>query len=95
MVNKINPFLFILLGSIVFLFSCKKETTVVYLNNNNTSADQIKLLIGQVKNWHDSIVHVKSTPSTDSKIKSFSFSEASEDLNIKEINWSADRKSVV
>lgn len=89
MVNKINPFLFILLGSIVFLFSCKKETTVVYLNNNNTSADQIKLLIGQVKNWHDSIVHLKSTPSIDSKIKSFSFSEASEDLNIKEINWSA------
>lgn len=89
MERKIKLFLFIFFGSFVFLSSCKKETTAVYLNNNNTSADQIKLLIGQVKNWHDSIVQVKSTPSTDSKIKSFSFSEASEDLNIKEIDWSA------
>lgn len=89
MERKIKLFLFIFFGSLVFLSSCKKETTAVYLNNNNTSADQIKLLIGQVKNWHDSIVHLKSTPSTDSKIKSFSFSEASEDLNIKEIDWSA------
>lgn len=89
MERKIKLFLFIFFGSFVFLSSCKKETTAVYLNNNNTSADQIKLLIGQVKNWHDSIVQVKSTPSTDSKIKSFSFSESSEDLNIKEIDWSA------
>lgn len=89
MERKVKLFLFIFFGSFVFLSSCKKETTAVYLNNNNTSADQIKLLIGQVKNWHDSIVHLKSTPSTDSKIKSFGFSEAREDLNIEEIDWSA------
>jgi len=89
MERKIKLCLFIILGSFVFLSSCKKETTSVYLYNNNTSADSIKLLIGQVKNWHDSLVQIRSTPSLDGGTKSFSFSEASEDLNIEEIKWSA------
>ena len=89
MERKIKLFLFIIFGSFVFLSSCKKETTSVYLYNNNTSADSIKLLIRQVKNWHDSLVQIRSTPSVDGGTKSFSFSEASEDLNIQEIKWSA------
>lgn len=89
MARKINPFLLVLLGTVVFLSSCKKETTLFYLDQNKTSVDQIKLLVGQVKNWHDSLVQTRFTPSVDGGTKSFSFSEASEDLNIKEINWSA------
>jgi hypothetical protein len=49
MVRKINPFILALLGSIMFLYSCNKETTYIYLDQNKVSADQIKLLVGQVK----------------------------------------------
>lgn len=89
MVRKINPFLLALLGSLMFFYSCKKETTSIYLDQNKMSTDQIKLLVGQVKNWHDSLVQIRSTQSEDGGIKSFSFSEASEDLKIEEIKWSA------
>lgn len=89
MERKIKLFLFIIFGSFVFLSSCKKETTSIYLDQNKVSTDQIKLLVRQVKNWHDSLVQIRSTQSVDGGIKSFSFSATSEDLNINEINWSA------
>lgn len=88
MAKKINHFLFILLGSLIFFYSCKKENAGVYISQENASTEKIKLLIGQVKNWHDSVVNIKSTPSSDSEMKSFSFSESSEDLDVKTIKWS-------
>jgi hypothetical protein len=87
MAKKINQFLFILLGSLIFFYSCKKENAGVYIPQDNTSAEKIKLLIGQVKNWHDSVVNIKSTPSSDSEMKSFSFSESSETIDVKTIKW--------
>jgi hypothetical protein len=87
MAKKINQFLFILLGSLIFFYSCKKENAGVYIPQDNTSVEKIKLLIGQVKNWHDSVVNIKSTPSSDSEIKSFSFSESSETIDVKTIKW--------
>ena len=88
MAKKINQFLFILLSSLIFFYSCKKENAGVYISQDNVSTEKIKLLIGQVKNWHDSVVNIKSTPSSDSEMKSFSFSESSEDLDVKTIKWS-------
>jgi hypothetical protein len=87
MAKKINQFLFILLGSLIFFYSCKKENAGVYIPQDNTSVEKIKLLIGQVKNWHDSVVNIKSTPSSDSEMKSFSFSESSETIDVKTIKW--------
>lgn len=87
MAKKINQFLFILLGSLIFFYSCKKENAGVYIPQDNTSAEKIKLLIGQVKNWHDSVVNIKSTLSSDSEMKSFSFSESSETIDVKTIKW--------
>ena len=87
MAKKINHFLFILLGSLIFFYSCKKENAGVYISQENASTEKIKLLIGQVKNWHDSVVNIKSTPSSDSEMKSFSFSESSETIDVKTIKW--------
>jgi hypothetical protein len=87
MAKKINQFLFILLGSLIFFYSCKKENAGVYIPQENASTEKIKLLIGQVKNWHDSVVNIKSTPSSDSEMKSFSFSESSETIDVKTIKW--------
>ncbi|MFZ4103670.1 MAG: hypothetical protein ACOYKI_02970 [Sediminibacterium sp.] len=84
--KSINFYLF-LLTSLIFFYSCKKENTGVYMPQENASAEKIKLLIGQVKNWHDSVVNIKSTPSSDSEMKSFSFSESSETIDIKTIKW--------
>jgi hypothetical protein len=87
MAKKINQFLFILLSGLIFFYSCKKENVGIYMPQENASAEKIKSLIGQVKNWHDSVVNIKSTPSSDSEIKSFSFSESSEIIDVKTIKW--------
>jgi hypothetical protein len=42
MVRKINPFILALLGTVLFLYSCNKETTSIYLDQNKAMLDTEK-----------------------------------------------------
>ena len=43
----------------IVLISCNKESTLTIQNNNQTSTNELKSLVNQVKVWHDSVVSNK------------------------------------
>ena len=57
----------------IVLISCNKESTLTIQNNNQTSTNELKSLVNQVKVWHDSVVSNKVKGiNAENNVKSFS-----------------------
>jgi len=78
----------ILVSAIFFivLSSCNKESTLPIQNDNQTSTNELKSLVSQVKFWHDSIVSNKSKGvNSENNVKSFSLGP--DDITPSSIDW--------
>lgn len=78
----------ILVSALFFieLSSCKKESSLPIQNDNQIYTNDVKSLIFQVRNWHDSVVSNKvKGVNSENNIKSFSLGP--DDISPPAINW--------
>lgn len=84
---------FILFGAFFFAFliSCKKEADSVIKTQNQNTTDELKSLLNQVKELHDSAVSLTSKINTEYVIRSISIGE--DDIIPPFIDWNMAFKS--
>lgn len=80
-------------GTLLLLLfsSCKKELNITIQNENQIAANDLKTLVNQAKDWHDSIVSSKISLNNENYIKSLSI--PNDDITPPVINWSLAYKN--
>ena len=85
----IKKFDIVILVSALFMItfsSCNKESSLPFQNENQTSTNELKSLVSQVKFWHDSVIS-NNVPGGNSENNIKSFNLGPDDITPPSIDW--------
>lgn len=86
MIKKFNIVILVSALFMITFSSCNKESSLPFQNENQTSTNELKSLVSQVKFWHDSVIS-NNVPGGNSENNIKSFNLGPDDITPPSIDW--------